>query len=219
MNTNILERIFRYISDTINGGERAILDALSAIVPYTTASIPAYLTYVHTVDQMEFPPSVALLAAFTVEVLGVTAVSTAIRFYQWNKSHKQEGEKAPFVLAVATYGFYIVVTLSVNVILEIYAATRSPAVIWAIGLFSLLSIPSGVLISVRAQFGEMLEDKREIAESRKAERMAAQRKAERDAAKRDANQGAPALVFNQDTDAPELVEVDRKSGGNFRGKK
>jgi hypothetical protein len=161
---NILNRIFRKISDTINGGERSILDALSAIVPYTTASIPAYLTYDHTLKQMAFPDNIALLAAFTVEVLGVTAVSTSIRFWQWNRNHKTA--PAPFWLAVTTYLFYIVITLSVNVILEIYAAERNPAVIWAIALFSLLSVPSGVLISVRAQFGEMLEDRREKSASK-----------------------------------------------------
>jgi hypothetical protein len=170
MKTNILEKIFRWISDTINGGERAILDALSAIVPYTTASIPAFLTFTHTRDQMDFPVNIAWLAAFTVEVLGVTAVSTAIRFWQWNKTHVQEKDRAPFWLAVGTYAFYVVTVLSVNVILEVYAAQRAPAVIWAIGLFSLLSIPSGVLISIRAQFGEMLETKREQAEQRRAER-------------------------------------------------
>ncbi len=170
MKTNLLEKIFRWISDTINGGERAILDALSAIVPYTTASIPAYLTYTHTLTQMDFPANIAALAAFTVEVLGVTAVSTAIRFWQWNKAHVKEQDRAPFWLAIATYVFYVVTVLSVNVILEVYAAQRAPAVIWAIGLFSLLSIPSGVLISVRAQFGEMLETKKEQAEQRRNER-------------------------------------------------
>jgi hypothetical protein len=166
---NILNRIFRKISDTINGGERSVLDALSAIVPYTTASIPAYLTYDHTLKQMAFPDNIALLAAFTVEVLGVTAVSTSIRFWQWNKNHKTA--PAPFWLAVTTYLFYIVITLSVNVILEIYAAERNPAVIWAIALFSLLSVPSGVLISVRAQFGEMLEDRREKSVAKSGKRI------------------------------------------------
>jgi len=166
---NILNRVFRKISDTINGGERSILDALSAIVPYTTASIPAYLTYDHTLKQMAFPDNIALLAAFTVEVLGVTAVSTSIRFWQWNRNHKTT--PAPFWLAVTTYMFYIVITLSVNVILEIYAAERNPAVIWAIALFSLLSVPSGVLISVRAQFGEMLEDRREKSVAKSGKRI------------------------------------------------
>lgn len=207
MKTNILEKIFRWISDTINGGERAVLDALSAVVPYTTASIPAYLTFDHTLNQMNFPANIAILAAFTVEVLGVTAVSTAIRFWQWNTNHSNKAERAPFILAVGTYAFYIVLTLSVNVILEIAAKQRSGAVIWAIALFSLLSIPSGVLISIRAQFGEMLEDKREKAEQRKAERQ-------------DRNRPAPQLtpVYNKDIDRVEL-EGQPTQGEKFRGKK
>lgn len=204
MKTNILEKVFRWISDTINGGERAILDALSAIVPYTTASIPAYLTYTHTAEQMGFPSNVAWLAAFTVEVLGVTAVSTSIRFWQWNTNHSNKAERAPFILAVSTYAFYILVVLSVNVILEVYAGVRAPAVIWAIGLFSLLSIPSGVLISVRAQFGEMLEDKRAKAEQRRQERQQ--------------TRGGfnPEMVFSKDTDRAELEEVKRHNGRKFQ---
>jgi hypothetical protein len=171
MKDNFFRSVFTSISETINGGERAFLDALSAVVPYTTAAIPAYLTYDHTFKQMGFPYYIAVLSAFTVEVLGVTSVSTAIRFFQWNKNHANEKDKAPFFLAIFTYGFYILITLSVNVILEVYAGDRSPAVIWAIGLFSLLSLPSGVLISVRAQFGEMLEDKREKVQQKKEERL------------------------------------------------
>jgi hypothetical protein len=209
MKTDLLEKIFRWISDTINGGERAILDALSAIVPYTTASIPAYLTYTHTLTQMNFPSNIAWLAAFTVEVLGVTAVSTAIRFWQWNKTHVQERDRAPFLLAVGTYAFYIVITLSVNVILEIAAAQRSPAVIWAIALFSLLSIPSGVLISVRAQHGEMLETRKEQAEQRKQERQQ-QRQPWKP-------QPQPMPQFNSDTDDVSLEEQPNQ-GAKFQRK-
>lgn len=213
MNTNILEKFFRWISDTINGGERAVLDALSAIVPYTTASIPAYMTYWHTVTYMEFPNTIAWLAAFTVEVLGVTAVSTAIRFWQWNTNHSNRAERAPFNLAVGTYAFYIVITLSVNVLLEVYAAVRSPAVIWAIGLFSLLSIPSGVLISIRAQHGEMLEDKREKAEQRKAER-------ESNRAPRRPWVPTPApLPLSSDTEGPGQLEEQPQKTGLFRRRK
>lgn len=205
MKTNILEKIFRTASDTINGAERSLLDLLSAIVPYTTASIPAYLTYTHTLDYMDFPARVAWLAAFTVEVLGVASVSTAIRFWQWNRAHKLEKDQAPFWLAVGTYAFYILITLSVNVILEVYAQIRNPAVIWAIALFSLLSIPSGVLISIRAQFGEYLEGKREEREERKQERQ--QQRAPRGL--------TPA--FNADTDRATLEEQPNQ-GGKFRGK-
>ena len=158
-NTNFLARLFGAISNTINGMEKSFLDLLSAIVPYFVPIIPAYLTYFHTRDQMDFPNNVAYTAAFVVEVLGITSVSTAIRFYRHNLRYKDVKNKAPFWLAVGTYAFYLVVVLLVNVILEIVANTRNGWVILSIGLFSLLSVPSGVLISIRTQFAEMLEER------------------------------------------------------------
>jgi hypothetical protein len=72
-------------------------------------------------------------------------------------------------------------------------------VIWAIGLFSLLSLPSGVLISVRAQFGEMLEDKREKAEQKRQERL----------------QLRGAGSFSKDVEQPALVEVAVPTAASF----
>ena len=160
MKKNFLVALFDLASETLNGGERAILDFLSAIVPYFVPVIPAYLTYFHTMNMMGFPSWVATTAAFVVEVLGMTAVATAIRFWRHNLRYKKDENKAPFKLAVATYLFYIVIVLAVNVILEIVAKTRGGWIILSIGLFSLLSIPSGVLISIRSQYREMLEDRR-----------------------------------------------------------
>jgi hypothetical protein len=166
-NTNFLGNIFQAIADILNGAERSFLDLLSVVVPYAVPIIPAYLTYFHTRDQMAFPDWVAKTAAFVVEVLGITAVSTAIRFWRNNQIYKSDKERAPFWLAVGVYVFYIVVVLAVNVILEIVSGVRSGWVIFSIGLFSLLSFPSGVLISIRAQYTEMLEDRNERKQERR----------------------------------------------------
>lgn len=152
-----MKKFFEFIANALNGSERSILDLLSAIVPYAVPIIPAYLTYFHTMKIMEFPAWVAATAAFVVEVLGMTSVSTAIRFWRNNLRYTSEQNKAPFWLAVFVYISYIVIVLSVNVILEIVSNTRSGWVILTIGLFTLLSFPSGVLISIRAQYSEMLE--------------------------------------------------------------
>lgn len=165
-NNNFLGDIFQAIADILNGAERSFLDLLSIVVPYAVPIIPAYLTYWHTLQEMSFPNWVAWTAAFVTEVLGITAVSTAIRFWRNNQIYKSDKERAPFWLAVGVYCFYIVIVLSVNVILEIVSGARTGWVIFSIGLFSLLSFPSGVLISIRAQYTEMLEDRSE----RKAER-------------------------------------------------
>lgn len=194
-NTNQLAVVFEYISATINGAEKSFLDLLSAAVPYAVPIIPAYLTFYHTMDQMNFPRWVAITAAFVVEVLGITSVSTAIRFQRHNTLNKDARNKAPFALAIATYVFYIAVVLSVNVLLEVVTGSRSPAVIWAIALFTLLSLPSAVLISIRAQYAEILEEKRE----RKAEQ-----KVSREAVR---------LAFRKEVP---LVELEEANAASFR---
>ena len=169
-NSNFLAQVFETISSIINGAERSFLDLMSAIVPYMVPIIPAYLTYFHAKNEMGFPEWIAYTAAFVTEVLGITSVSTAIRFQRHNMLYKDAKNKAPFALAIFTYVFYLSVVLSVNVLLEVTTGARSPAVIWAIGLFSLLSLPSAVLISIRAQYAEMLEERQEKQAERKAAR-------------------------------------------------
>lgn len=154
-----MKGFFQFLANVINGSERGILDFLSAIVPYAVPIIPAYLTYYHTRDMMDFPSWVAFTAAFVVEVLGMTSVSTSIRFWRNNQRYKSEQNKAPFTLAIMVYIFYIVVVLAVNVILEIESGIRGGWIILSIALFTMLSFPSGVLISIRAQYSEMLEDR------------------------------------------------------------
>jgi len=171
---NALDRVFTKASDTINGAERAILDFISVFVPWAVPVIPAYLTYFHTINQMSFPEWVAGTAAFVVEALGLVSVATAIRFWKNNTLFKGEREKAPFFLAVIVYVFYIVIVLTVNVLLEVEAAERNRVVIFAIGLFTLLSFPASLLIAIRAQFREQLEDRIARREERRHSRQAPQ---------------------------------------------
>jgi FlaA1/EpsC-like NDP-sugar epimerase len=166
MKRNPLITLFDFLSDTVNGGERAFLDFLSAIVPYGVPVIPAYLTFQHMQDMLAFNVYIAAVSAFVVEVLGMASMSTAIRFWRHNQKFKKTENRAPFWLALSTYVFYIVVVLVVNVLLEVEAARRTPEMIWAIALFSTLGVPSGVLVSIRAQHREMLEERHEAREAR-----------------------------------------------------
>ena len=168
---NKLSNIFETISETINGAEKSFLDLLSALVPWAVPVIPAYLTVYHTQNEMGFPSWVAFTAGFVTEVLGIASVATAIKFYRHNLKYKDNKNHAPFLLAIGTYVFYLVIILTVNVLLEFVAGSRSTAVIIAIGLFSLLSLPSAVLISIRAQHTEILGEVEERKEERKAGRV------------------------------------------------
>ena len=153
---NLLGWFFGFIADLINGAEKSFLDFLSALVPYCVPVIPAYLTYVHVQREMEFDVWIAWTAAVVVETLGMASVSTAIRFWYHNQRYKNSSNQAPFRLAIGVYIFYLVVVILVNVILEIVAGQRGGWIILAIALFTMLSVPSGVLIAIRAQYSEVL---------------------------------------------------------------
>ena len=153
--------IFKRISEIINGGENAIIDAISAITPYLVPVIPAYLTFFHVHDPqgMNFPVEIAWTSAIVVEFLGMSSMATTIRFWRNNQRYKSDKNQAPFWLALGTYIFYLAVTMTVNVLLEVESGTRTPTVIWSIGLFSSLSVPSGVIISIRSIYREMLDER------------------------------------------------------------
>jgi hypothetical protein len=165
-NRNFLGNIFQAIADVLNGAERSFLDLLSVLAPYFVPLPAAYLTYYHSVTMLEFPAWLGWTNAFVIETLGLASVSTAIRFYRNNRNYKSEKEHAPFSLAVFVYVFYLVCTISLNVILEIVSGTRGGWIIFSIALFTLLSVPSGILISIRSLYTEILGER----EDRKAER-------------------------------------------------
>jgi hypothetical protein len=171
---NILGKIFKFLTDLLNGSERYIVDFISTFVPYAVPVIPAYLTYHNTMLEMDFPQWVAWTAAFVVEALGLASVATAVRFWRHNVRYKSEANRAPFKLAVAVYVFYIVVVILVNVILEIVAGNRGGWVILSIALFSMLSFPASVLISIRYMYSEMLVERAEKNASRRGEHLPAE---------------------------------------------
>lgn len=155
---NMLNFIFRLLSDLINDAEKSFQDFLMAIVPYAVPIIPAYLTVDHVQNYMGFPSWVAYTAGFVVEAFGITAITTAIRFYYHNQKYKKGDNKAPFLPALLAYVFYVLIVITVNVILEWVSGSRSGWVILTIALFTLLSVPSGVLIAIRTQYSQVLEN-------------------------------------------------------------
>lgn len=164
-----MNEIFDWITKFINGTEDSLINLISAVILWLVPIVPAYLTYEHNITDLRFPQWVAFTTAVVVEFLGLASMRTSIKFYEHNKHYKKtEVKQAPFWPVIATYVFYIVVVLSVNVLLDLGKVTSTH--IWAIALFSLLSVPAGYLISARAQHTELLrsieEDKQKAAAAR-----------------------------------------------------
>jgi hypothetical protein len=155
----------------VNGAENAWLNFAAAVIPYGVSLIPATLTYQHVRTELHFEFWTAVDAGIVVELFGVVAMQTIIRFWQNNKkytSNKSEN-RAPLGLAIFAYSFYLIIVLVVNVVLEIIAGKQTFWGILAIGLFSLLGIPSGILVAIRSQHREVLEEKRAMKQQPKQE--------------------------------------------------
>ena len=148
--------IFDRLNDGIRNSEASLVNLLSAIAPWLAPLAPAYLSYTHMSAKLAFPKPIAWAVAIVVEVMGLSAVSTALLFWAHNKRYSKEYKKAPIKIVIGAFVFYLAVILAINVLLEISVA--SWALVTAKSLLTLLSIPAALILAVRTQHQELLNE-------------------------------------------------------------
>lgn len=147
--------------------EAAFIDTVAAVTPWLAPLIPAYLVYHNMTERLGYPPIFGLIGAAAVEFLGLSAVHTAVTFWQWNDAHKIE--RAPFWFAFGAGLFYVVIVLTVNAALDIWRDSDDVKIL-AHGLLSLLSVDAAVIIAIRAQHARRLTERDEARQERRAAR-------------------------------------------------
>lgn len=169
---------FDKINDWIRGVEASIVNLLSAVGPWASPIIPAYMTFEHVGDSLGFPTEIAWISALVVEILGLSTVSTSLSFWSHNKREGALKNKAPVQLVIGTFAFYLLVVLSINVFLDVgkivsngiqgdfYEWTK----IGVRALLTLLSVPAALIMAVRAQHQDLLRHIRDDKEARRIER-------------------------------------------------
>ncbi len=153
--------------NTIKQIESTFIDTIAAVTPWLAPLIPAYLVYSNMTQQLGYPPIFGLVGAAAVEFLGLSAVHTAVTFWQWNDNHKSE--RAPFWIALGAGLFYVVIVLTVNAALDIWRGNEGVKIL-AHALLSLLSVDAAVIIAIRAQHQRRLLDKADEKAQRQLER-------------------------------------------------
>lgn len=164
---------FDNLNAAIRNSEASLVNLLSAIAPWAAPLAPAYMTFMHMESELNYPVIVAFAVAGVVEILGLSAVSTILAFWAHNRRYKTEYRKAPVLVAVLSFVSYLLVILTVNVVLEaakIPGSFIDPAWIKVIAqaLLTLLNVPAAVLLAIRTQHKEALDEIEEIKKSRKA---------------------------------------------------
>ncbi len=147
--------------------EAAFINAVAAVTPWLAPLIPAYLVFHNMTERLGYPPIFGLVGAAAVEFLGLSAVHTAVTFWQWNDTHKLE--RAPFWFAFGAGLFYVVIVLTVNAALDIWPGDAWVKIL-AHGLLSLLSVDAAVIIAIRAQHARRLSEREEARQERRAAR-------------------------------------------------
>jgi hypothetical protein len=146
--SNIFEQLRRLTNET----EATVIGAVAATIPWLAPIIPAYVAYENMLHVLAFPSRLAIIGAAVVEFLGLSAIHTAVQFWDYNRTRRKVDEAAPVYIAAAVGAFYLAVVLTVNVILDSAPAEQ----LIAKALLSLISIPAGVTLAIRAQHSRQL---------------------------------------------------------------
>jgi len=159
---------FEKLNDWIRDTENSIVNFLSAFSPWLAPLIPAYMTFQHAVGTLKFPFFFAFAGSAVVEILGFSAVSTYLSFWFYNRRNRAEGKKAPLAIVVIAFGFYLVLIIFSNVLLDTFPSEKWAEIVVR-ALFTLQTIPAAMLVSVRTQHRELLseiaKEKRKVSES------------------------------------------------------
>jgi len=154
------KNIFDVLNEFIREAETSLVNLLSAIGPWLAPLAPAAMSYTHMIASLKFPVWIAMSVAVVVETLGLSAVSTIIAFWSYNRRRVAQYKKAPVALALSAGIFYLVTVLSINVAMDatrLFELNPAWAEILSRALLTLLTIPAALILAIRTQHKELLD--------------------------------------------------------------
>lgn len=148
--------------------EALLVDNISATAPWLAPIPSAYMMASSMTGRLGFPAWAAVTGGLTVELLGLSAVTTVIGLWEYNEQARQRDARAPVMLAFGTAGLYLAVVLTVNALLDEGALIEKIAK----GLISCLSVVAGVILALRSGQARRLQAIEDERQERKAARLA-----------------------------------------------
>lgn len=158
----MLQNWFDKFDEWINDTEGSLVNALTAFAPWLAPLAPAYMTYRHMVEFLEFPWQLSIALATLVEILGFGTVSTFLDFWFHNRKERAEGKKAPLGIVVFSFAFYLSLILISNVVIDVAKAFGTEnQVLWSVivvrALLTLQTIPGALIVAVRTGHRDLLK--------------------------------------------------------------
>lgn len=153
--------------ETFSEIETNLTDAIAALDPWITPIPSAVLVANATVKVLHWGTELGWVAAAAIiESLGLTTVSTSLLLWEYNAGKRKTDPAAPFLLAASLVGMYLVSTIGLTVLLDIFPdlARYAPA------LFPILALVGAVNLALRSGHRRRLAGIAQDRADRKAER-------------------------------------------------
>ncbi len=154
--------------ETLSEIETNLTDGIAAFGPWITPIPSAVLVANATVKDLHWSAELAWVAAAIIESLGLTTVSTSLLLWEYNAGKRKTDPDAPFLFAASLVGVYLVSTIGLTVLLDIFPdlARYAPA------LFPILALVGAVNLALRSGHRRRLASIAQDRADRKAERQA-----------------------------------------------
>jgi hypothetical protein len=149
---------FDTFNEWVMNVEGSVITLISTIIPWMTPIAPAVMTFKHATDTLEFHPLVAFFVAATVEALGFASLYLLVSFIMFNKKNRTKYKAAPTWSVVIAFIFYLGIIVVSNVLLDAFHSTvyEHWVKIAVRALFTLMAIPGGIVVVVRAAHNDLL---------------------------------------------------------------
>jgi hypothetical protein len=135
-------RIYQLLKDA----EGAVVGAAAGIGPALAPIPTAYAVGHSVVVNLGWPTWLGYVAAAVIELLGLAAANTALMLRDYNASKRKSDPRAPFELAAALAGTYLVATVMLAVLLDAMPALAR----WTPAVFPLLSLSGMSVLALRS---------------------------------------------------------------------
>lgn len=146
--------------------ETNLTDGIAAIGPWITPLPSAALVANAVVQDLHWNPALGWITAAIIESLGLTTVSTSLQLWDYNAGKRKADPGAPFMLAAALVGVYLISTIGLTVLLDIFPELGR----YAPALFPLLALVGAVNLALRSGHRRRMAGIAQERAERKAER-------------------------------------------------
>ena len=152
--------------ETLSEIETNLTDGIAAFGPWITPIPSAVLVANATVKDLHWSMEMGWVAAAIIESLGLTTVSTSLLLWEYNAGKRKTDPNAPFLLAASLVVVYLVSTIGLTVLLDIFPnlARYAPA------LFPILALVGAVNLALRSGHRRRLAGIAQERADRKADR-------------------------------------------------